>query len=154
MSVNTNLYKCLSRLAFSTTKHLPTIGARTYCLITNLGSTPRLSKLSSPKTNKGTNKYLRFSSAITRTETVVSNAERNMHFYDTGTHYTRGYRLCYPNSVFYIKRTPQPYSLTYLHNNHLVIPQRQFTNSRVSNTKVRKVYFTQWFLLIIFAITF
>ena len=145
MSVNTNLYKCLSRLVFSTTK-LPTIGARTYCLTTNLGSTPRLSKLLSPTPNTATNKYPRFSSAMTRTETDVSNAERSLHFYDTGTHYTRGYRLCYPNSVFYIKRTPQPYSLTYLHNSHLVIPQRQFTNSRVSNTKVRKTYFTKCFL--------
>ena len=141
MSVNTNLYKCLSRLVLSTTKHLPNISTRKYCLISNLGSRAGRSKLCSQTPMIATKDCLRISPAITRMN-VETNVEKNPHSLDNGEHFTAGHMLCFPNSVFFKKRTPHLYALNNVHNSHLVIPDRQFSCSRVSNTKVRKANFT------------
>jgi hypothetical protein len=145
MSVNTNLYKCLSRLVCAKAKHLPIISTRKYCLINNLNFSPSRSKLSSQTSNIATKDCLRFSPAITGSKNIVTNVQRTLHSLDNGMHYRSSHILCFPNSVFVEKRTLQPYALTYVHNSHLVIPARQFSYSRVSNTKVRKANFTSQF---------
>ena len=136
MSVNTNLYKCLSRLLLAKPKLPQTLSARKYCLINNLGFTSSRSKLSLQTSNIATKDYPSFLTDITGRKNIVSNVERSLNSRDNGMHYTPSHMLCFPNYVLFEKRTPQPYSLTYIHNSQLVIPHRQFSYSRVSNTNL------------------